>query len=265
MDTSAKRKFKKNDAGEKKGPGTYYAEFEGKGKGHRQVSLTHAEELAAARARQYNCYDPNHATPFQMPTNSQPSGFSVALPRHFREDLNGVLFGMAPYWGNMLEAFGVMFERSQDLRDWLGEKNCDAVYASNARFDHTLKMAAKFGDERRAKMLKNAKVASRGGIVVSVLRRELAQVGTVIGANGLPIELTPVKLAGRRSRLETVREFVVQGRKIHWELEQKKRKPEAAQPEKKGKQKREKAHKSGRGKERMTAVRQAIVALAATD
>ncbi len=239
MKTSKNKKYGKTE--EETGPGTYYAQFEGKGKGRRQVFLTHAEELAAARARQYTCYDPNFATPFQIPTNRQPAVFSHALPRYFREELNLVIFGMAPHWGDQLEAFGALFEKSSELRVWL-DSRCDEVYASNNRYDHTIGMASRRGDLRRTKALKISKVKARGAIVVSALRQVLSDVSVVIGADGIPLVLTPDKVARRTVRLDIVRGFSAQARKLNWEIQKANLQPDQA-TEKKGKSKRQKNYK----------------------
>lgn len=266
MKTSAKKNSKKNEAGVEKGPGTYYAGFEGKGKGRRQVFLTHAEELAAARARQYTAKDMDRVTPFQMPTDRQPAVFSIRLPRYFLEELNSVRFGMAPYWGNMLEAFGVLFEKSRELRQWL-DGRCDEVYASNSRYDHTIAIASRRGDQRRTKALKIGKVMARGAIVVSALRQVLIDVSVVVGADGIPLVLTPGKIAGRTARLDVVRGFSAQAKKLNWELQKANRQPD--QPEKKGKAKRQKNYKrdgSRGGKANLAAAAKAMAEMpSATD
>ena len=232
-------------------------------RGHKQRYLTPEKALAKARAWQY-IGDSNIATPFQMSTNPQPVRFSTALPRYFREELNTVLFVMAPYWGNMLEAFGVLFEKSRDLRIWLGDR-CDEVYASNNRFDHTIKIASQRGDQRRVKALKASKVVARGAIVVSALRQVLSDVTSVFGTDGLPLMLTPSTIARRNKKLDIVRGFAVQAKKLNWELQKANRQPDQKTNEKKGKDLRKKNHKPGRGNDRMIAVRQAIIALAANE
>lgn len=243
------------------GKATYYSDLTGKGKGQRQVHPTQADLLAKARA-EYNAF-PDFNAPIQGPTLARDTGVtSVRLPRYYREELNSVLFGVAPYWSNMFEAFGVIFEKSRELREWLGER-CDEVYELNARYDRLLKIASVRGDMRRTDALRAGKVKARGAVVVSAFRLVLKDAGAVFGAEGIPLVLTPATLALRTTKLDIVREFSAQAKKLSWELQKQSFKADRQPAEKRGEKKpRAKNHKRSGDSKRMTAVKEAIVALA---
>ncbi len=158
-------------------------------KGRKQSHMTREQELAAARARQYTCHDPNFATPFQMPTDRKPAVFSHALPRYFLNDVNAAWAQLARFDGQMKLVFEKLWQESAEFLAWFP--------------DHLYELATKM------------KPADRAYFLAEHMAEVVRNASSVFGPDGLPVLMGPADYAKARRAINAVEDFARQAGKYY--------------------------------------------------